>query len=58
MKSCWTRKEKAMRIEDVLALLVAMCRILEISPEELAEVFKEGRLNQEYYDVLISLVRR
>jgi len=46
-----------MSIEAVLRLLIAVCRALEIRPEELAAAFLEDKQNQQYYELLLRLVQ-
>lgn len=46
-----------MRIVDVMALLVALCRFLEVPPEELARFFREGDRNNAYYNILQAEVQ-
>ena len=44
-----------MTVEAVLRLLIALCRVLEIRPEELAQAFLESDDCQEYFDLLLAL---
>ena len=46
-----------MGIEAVVKLIVALAIALEISPEELAQIFSDEDKLQEYYDVLLAKVR-
>jgi len=43
-----------MTIETALKLIVALARMLDIPPEALVEMFKDGEGCQEYFDRLLA----
>ena len=46
-----------MNTQATLALLIALCRYLEVPPEEIVGFFKDGNANQEYFELLVRLER-
>lgn len=54
----WYNKQEGsteMNIEAVVKLLVALAISLEVSPEELAEIFNDDDACQEYFDTVVRI---